>query len=94
VACVHNVYFLEYEIAVASNGSYQVTFQTAAWVNDTKFSVYIDGQYATTITMPYTGAYQAWNTVSQNILLSSGAHKLKIIAETSGWNINWMNFVM
>lgn len=85
--------WLEYDIVVDSTGTYQITYQTAAWIGDANFSIYIDDQFTGSVNVPYTGAYQSWTTVVNNMELSSGSHKLKLVSNTAGWNIDWIDIL-
>jgi hypothetical protein len=40
-------------------------------------------------TIPNTGDWQAWTTVSANVTLSAGAQTIRLLASGGGWNINW-----
>jgi hypothetical protein len=42
--------------------------------------------------VPNTGGYQAWRTVLRSgIYLASGSHRLRCVAITSGFNLNWLS---
>lgn len=44
-------------------------------------------------TVPATGGWQAWTTVSRTVTLSAGTYTLGLYAVTAGWNINWIEIV-
>jgi endoglucanase len=42
-----------------------------------------------TVTIPNTGGYQNWQTVSANISLAAGSQTVRIYSTSNGWNFNW-----
>ena len=45
-----------------------------------------------TINTPNTGGWQTWETVSGDINIPSGIHKLRLKVLAGGFNMNWMKF--
>ena len=41
-------------------------------------------------TIPATGGWQNWRTVSRTVYISAGTYNFGLFAQTSGWNINWL----
>ena len=44
-------------------------------------------------TIPATGSWQTWTTVSRTLTLNAGTYTLGLYAVTAGWNINWIEIV-
>jgi len=42
-----------------------------------------------TLSVPRTGGWQTWTTISHTVSLSAGTHRFKIKATAGGWNLNW-----
>lgn len=42
------------------------------------------------VTIPATGGWQNWTTVSHNVTVTAGTYALGIYAPAGGWNINWL----
>lgn len=42
------------------------------------------------VTIPATGGWQNWTTVSHNVTVTAGTYSLGIYAPQGGWNINWL----
>lgn len=42
------------------------------------------------VTIPATGGWQNWTTVSHNVNVTVGTYSLGIYAPQGGWNINWL----
>ncbi|MCC3156576.1 beta-1,3-glucanase family protein [Hymenobacter sp. 15J16-1T3B] len=41
-------------------------------------------------TIPATGGWQTWTTVSKTVTVNAGTYNVGIFAQTGGWNINWV----
>lgn len=41
-------------------------------------------------TIPGTGGWQTWTTVSRTVNINAGTYNFGIYAQTGGWNINWI----
>jgi poly(3-hydroxybutyrate) depolymerase len=82
------------DYAIENNTSeteYQVTFRVSAPGMPSEISFYIDGNIAGKITVPSTGNWQIYKSVDQNISIGQGKHYLKVVAETAGFNLNYMD---
>ena len=44
-------------------------------------------------TIPATGGWQNWTTVSRTVTLNAGTYNLGVFAQTAGWNFNWIEVV-
>ncbi|WP_331344702.1 carbohydrate-binding protein [Cellvibrio sp. UBA7661] len=42
------------------------------------------------VTIPATGGWQNWTTVSHNVQVTAGTYSVGIYAPQSGWNVNWL----
>jgi endoglucanase len=42
-----------------------------------------------TVTVPNTGGYQNWQTVTANISLAAGGQTVRVYSASNGWNFNW-----
>lgn len=43
--------------------------------------------------IPNTGGWQSWTTVSRTVTLNAGNYALGVFAQTAGWNFNWIEIV-
>ncbi|QKG52605.1 carbohydrate-binding protein [Hymenobacter sp. BRD67] len=41
-------------------------------------------------TIPATGGWQNWTTVTKTVSINAGTYNLGVFAQTNGWNINWI----
>lgn len=81
--------WLEYNIEVNVGGIYPLDFRIAA-TQTSGMEVYVDDVLKLTQNFTNTGGWQAWQTFHNSINLEDGRHKLKLVATTSGFNINWI----
>jgi glucosylceramidase len=75
-------------------GVTQVNVRTASNGSGATATFYLDkpgGTPIATVTMPGTGGWQIWQTVSANVTGASGVHTLYVVF-TSGSNVNWYQF--
>lgn len=90
--------WLEYTLNVATAGNYTFDARVAMLGQGGSFSVQVDGALVTSFTVPDTGGYQNYKTISRSgVALPAGQHVLRITADTEGpsgfaGNINWVRF--
>jgi hypothetical protein len=41
-------------------------------------------------TIPATGGWQNWTTVSKTVYVNAGTYNFGVFAQTGGWNLNWV----
>jgi len=84
--------WMDYAVNIAAAGTYTVKFRVASYFTGAQFQLKkADGTVLTTITVPNTGNFQTWTTVSSQVTLPAGQQTLRIFtkAANGGWNINW-----
>lgn len=91
--------WLKYTISVAADGAYTLQARVASPASGGTFHVEIDGVNVTgTLTVPNTGGWQTWQTVSRpGIALTAGAHLLKVVIDSGGGagyfgNLNYLRW--
>jgi endoglucanase len=89
--------WMDYNVNVSSAGTYAVNFRIASQSNSAKLELRkADGSVLATVSVPNTGGYQTWQTVSANVNLSAGQQTLRIVSTSAQWNsynINWFELV-
>jgi predicted amidohydrolase len=91
--------WLNYTATVAAAGTYTIRVRVAAPAAGGTFHVESNGVDRTgPISIPNTGSWQAWSTVSAAATLPAGRQILRVVADTSGptgafGNINWLEIV-
>ncbi len=84
--------WMDYNVNVQTSGSYRVDYR----VSSTGTTGRIDLRRGTTTlastTVPNTGGWQVWTTVTANVNLNSGSQTIRVYASGGGFNINWLRF--
>jgi hypothetical protein len=85
--------WMDYSVNVPSAGTYTVNFRVATVNTGVQFQLRkSDGSALTSVTVPNTGWWQTYQTVSSQVTLPAGQQTLRIYttdAKGTGWNINW-----
>ncbi len=84
--------WLAYDVNVRSTASYVFTVRAATPYTGKSFHIEVDGvNVSGRITVPNTGGWQNWTNVSTvPIALAGGTHPLKLVADTGGFNLNYV----
>ncbi len=91
--------WLEYSVSVSSAGSYVMNVRVASYGAGGTFHVEFDGVDKTgPISVPNTGNWQSWQTISKTVQLSAGNQIMRIVMDSIGssgniGNINYISFV-
>ena len=75
-----------------TTGTYNVEYRIASGTGGGTVSCDLNGgaiQLGST-TVPGTGGWQNWQTVSRSVTVNAGTYNFGIYAQTGGWNINWV----
>jgi endoglucanase len=89
--------YLEYLIQVSDAGQYKVEARVASEsVGGTMDLQQLSSNgtllNSATVTIPITGGWQTWKTVSTQMTLNDGSSVLKILVTQPEFNINWLRF--
>jgi hypothetical protein len=85
--------WLKYTVKVSTARQYTLEFRVASEYTGKTLKVEIDGKAITgTVTVPNTGGWQAWKTVSVTVGLTAGTQVMKVISPTGGMNLNFISF--
>ncbi|MFL9844477.1 glycosyl hydrolase [Flavobacterium rhizosphaerae] len=82
--------WMEYHVNSPTARTYSLQLRVASVYSDGTVQVRSNNNLIQTITIPNTGTWQTWQTVSANITLPAGNQTLRLTA-TSGFNINWLS---
>jgi len=85
--------WLEYTVNVTAAGKYDFSARVSAATSGKSMHIEIDGVNITgTIAIPNTGGWQTWQTVTvPNITLTSGTKVMRVVMDTDGFNLNYIN---
>ncbi|HXC84252.1 MAG TPA: carbohydrate-binding protein [Trebonia sp.] len=87
--------WFHYTVDVASAGTYALSLRLAAptAVTDGLHIANSAGTNLTgSITVPATGGYQDWTTVTASVTLPAGVQTLTVDQDNAGWNIHFLTF--
>ena len=68
----------EYTVTVATTGTYTANFRLAAIATGRQVVLTVDGAQGCTVTVPNTGGYQTYQTVSAPLALTQGTHVVRL----------------
>ena len=73
-----------------STGTYRVEYRVAS-PNGSELSLDLDAGQTVLgqLSIPATGGWQTWTTISHDVQIQAGTHDVGIFAPQGGWNINW-----
>lgn len=94
VGYILNGEWLEYTIDVQADGLYDFEARVACDGAGRTFHVEIDGvDVSGVVTVPNTGGWQVWQTITVSDLnLSAGLHEMRLAFETDYMNLNYVEF--
>lgn len=87
-----NTWF-EYDLNVPDSGAYRIKFRVAV-NNASSVRIQLDNDTLTTLKLPVSGGWQNWITVSSApVVFGPGNKTIRIVANASGFNFNWLDIV-
>jgi hypothetical protein len=84
--------WLDYSVNVSTAGSYTVSFRVASGASGGSLQLRSGSTVLATATIPGTGGWQTWTTVTATANLNAGTQTLRLHASTGGYNLNWVQF--
>ena len=87
--------WFRYTVNAASAGTYTVSFRVAApsAVTDALHLSSASGAILSgNVSIPATGGWQNWSTVTATVPLAAGQQTLAVDQDNGGWNLNYMSF--
>ncbi|MBN2089082.1 carbohydrate-binding protein, partial [candidate division KSB1 bacterium] len=92
VGWIDNNDWMDYQANVTAAGNYLVQFRVASASSGGQLRFMQGSKTLATVTVPVTGGWQTWTTVSASVNLNAGLQTLRIFSSKGGWNINWFDF--
>jgi hypothetical protein len=84
--------WMEYTVVVPQSGDYNLDLRITGTNSTWTFDILSNGTFIKKIDGIATGGNQIWNTLKTTINLTEGMQTIRIYANSSGWNFNWMEF--
>lgn len=83
--------WISYNVNIPAAGTYKISYRVSATTTGKTLRLEKDNGATLlgTVTIPNTGNWQTWTTVSQNVTLPAGAYAVGLTTYTGGLNINW-----
>lgn len=82
------------KLVIPSSGSYIIRLRVASLSGATAAVDLNAGSIPLgDVTIPATGGWQNWATISKTVNLNAGTYNLGVFAKTAGWNFNWIEVV-
>ena len=88
-ASTDNNDWMSYPINIPTAGNYTLQVRVASIYSGGTLVLSRNGTDLGVVTVPNTGGWQNWQTVSITVNLQAGQQDLAIFVRTGGWNINW-----
>jgi dienelactone hydrolase len=82
--------WMDYNVNVSSAGSYAMNLRVASPTGGQLQIRNSAGTVLATVSIPATGGWQSWQTVTTNISLSAGTQTIRVYSTSNGWNFNWL----
>jgi beta-glucanase (GH16 family) len=83
--------WMEYTVTAQGTGSYTLKARVSSLSGGGKFRVTFGGVDKTgEITVPTTGGWQTWTTVTTTVMLDAGTQVMRFAPTASGFNFNWL----
>ncbi|RZK51559.1 MAG: carbohydrate-binding protein, partial [Hymenobacter sp.] len=85
-------YLVWNSVNIPTTGSYLIEYRVASGASGGTISADLNAgnvQFGNT-TIPGTGGWQTWTTVSKTVTINAGTYNFGIYAQTGGYNLNWV----
>jgi endo-1,3-1,4-beta-glycanase ExoK len=77
-------------INIPQSGTYKVEYRVASALTTAQFTLDRNGVGLATISVPNSGGWGTYTTISHNVSLNAGVQNLAIYANSGGFNIDWL----
>lgn len=95
ISWIYDEEWTEYTVEVASSGYYAVNVRVGSPGPGQMVAVTVDGAPGCNISIPMTGSYSAFTTVSGLLMLTPGPHVIRLTYHVEGYGqvIDWIEFL-
>jgi predicted alpha-1,6-mannanase (GH76 family) len=79
-----------YTVTIPTSGTYRVSYRVSSIYSGRTLRLEKDGGATNlgTINIPNTGSWQAWTSISHDVVLPSGTYSIRLATATGGLNVN------
>lgn len=93
VAYINTGDYMDYNVKVASSGTYTVEFRASSAPGSTNGIQLRSGSTTLcTVNVPNTGSWGTYTILTANVTLNAGQQTLRVYANNSYWNLDWFRF--
>jgi Carbohydrate binding module (family 6)/Ricin-type beta-trefoil lectin domain-like len=80
-----------YNVTFPTSGQYTIEYRVAS-PSGSRLSADLNGGATQlgNVSLPATGGWQTWTTVSQTVNINAGTYNFGVYAQAGGWNLNWI----
>src|SRR6185369_2346314 len=86
--------WLNYSVNVTTSGTYQLQFAVASPYATGKMHAVFGGLSTATVSIPNTGSWQTWTTVTITAGLTAGPQSMKLVFDSGSFNLAGMTAVL
>ncbi|WP_282577787.1 carbohydrate-binding protein [Paenibacillus mellifer] len=94
VGWIHVGDWLDFNVNILNAGTYTVEYRVASNTGTGAIQLQSSGTTLATTTVPNTGGWQNWQTVTASVPLSAGSQTLRVYASGYDFNLNWIGFTL
>ncbi len=92
VGWIRNGEWLTYTATITTTGQYTLRARVASPNSGRTMALVVDNATGATMTVPNTGSFTRFTTVTVPIMLTAGKHTLRLTFSGDGQNLNWLDF--
>ncbi|WP_236250391.1 carbohydrate-binding protein [Microbulbifer sp. ALW1] len=86
--------WLDYRVNLPESGEYTLTYRVASTANTGQLRLLAGGTQVADTSLPNTGGWQNWQSVSTTASLSAGVQTLRLQVAGPGFNLNWFELAV
>lgn len=84
--------WMDYDVNALTAGTYTVQYRVSSPSTAGKIQLKKGATILATTSVPATGGWQTWQTITATVSLSAGPQTIRLQASTGGFNLNWIQF--
>gem|GEM_PF-693688 len=92
VGWVKSSEWLEYTLSVERTGTYRTSLRVASPWSGRQVWIWVDGTRKAVVSVPGTGGFGRWQTVTVPVALPKGTHRLRLQFVGDAQNLDWIGF--
>lgn len=86
--------WMDYPVTIQQSGAYTADFRIASLNTTGKLDLIVGSTVLASISIPGTAGWQNWTTVKASVYLDASVSKIRLSANSGGFNINWFDLAL